>query len=110
MTITYSDSKKVEFEKFKKEGGNITFEIDATDISQNKKFEEFPSIKPKLKTGFEIPPTSMIEAPELQALISVYGSPWDYILARVYLSQGKVIYKQIQNGKYEAHCSTPKKS
>lgn len=109
MAITYSKSKKEEFERFKNEGGDIVFEIDGEDISSSREFESFPSIKPNLKSGFELPPTSMIEAPELQALISVYGSAWDYILARVYLSKGKVIYRQLNNGKYEAHCSVPKK-
>lgn len=108
MAITCSDSKKEEFERFKKEGGDIIFEIDAEDISSGREFESFPSIKPNLKTGFELPPTSMIEDPELQVLISVYGSAWGCIFARVYLSKGKVIYRQLDNGKYEAHCSVPK--
>ena len=109
MAITYSDSKKLEFEEFKKNGGVITFEIDGEDISTNKGFESEPSLQSKLKTGFELPPTSIIDSPELQALIQIRGSAWNYILARIYLSGGNVIYKQMNSGKYEATCSVPTK-
>ena len=107
MTIAYSDDKKAEWEHFKKNGGKISFEIDASDIKATKDFEKNPSIQSRLKTGFELPPTSLIESPELQALIRVHGSEWDYILCRIYLAGGKVIYKQLENGKYEAICTVP---
>jgi hypothetical protein len=107
MSITYSDAKKQEWEKFKKDGGSIIFEIDPEDISSNRGFEKEPSLQSKLTTGFELPPTSLVDSPELQALIQVHGSEWDYILCRIYLSGGKVIYKQLSNGKYEATCSIP---
>ena len=105
MAITYSDAKAVEWEAFKENGGTISFEIDAEDISHNRDFERLPSLAPKLETGFELPPTSLIDSPELKAEISVYGSEWDSILCRIYLSGGRVIYKQQQNGKYEATCT-----
>lgn len=107
MAITYSDDKKAEWERFKKEGGEISFEIDASDITSTMDFERNPLIQPKLRTGFELPPTSLIESPELQALIQVHGSDWDYILCRIYLAGGKVIYKQLENRKYEAICTVP---
>ena len=105
MTITYSDAKKQEWENFKKNGGSITFEIDPEDITSTRDFETNPSIQPKLTTGFELPPTTLINTPELQALIQVHGSQWDYILCRVYLSGGNVVYKKKQNDKYEATCN-----
>jgi len=107
MAITYSEQKKKEWDNFKQNGGAITFEIDAEDISSNKGFETSSTIQPKLKTGFELPPTSLIESPELQALIQTRGSEWDYILCRIYLSKGNVVYKQLSNGKYEATCNVP---
>jgi hypothetical protein len=97
-----------EYDRFKSEGGDIVFTIDGTDISEKKEFEQFPSVIPKLQTGFELPPTTMIHAAELLAQIRVRGSEWDNILASVYLCGGKIIYKQIGGGKYEAHCSVPK--
>lgn len=107
MTITYSDAKKQEYENFKRNGGSITFEIDPEDITQTRDFETNPSIQPKLTTGFELAPTTLIHSPELQAEIQVHGSQWDYILCRVYLTGGKVIYRQKPNGKYEATCNVP---
>lgn len=107
MAITYSSSKKQEWENFKKNGGSITFEIDSEDISSNTDFEKYQTIQPNLTTGFELPPTSLIDSPELQALIQIHGSQWDYILCRVYLSGGNVIYKKISNGKFEAICNLP---
>ncbi len=107
MAITYSEEKMSEWENFKKNGGAITFEIDPTDISSTQEFEEFPSIKPNLSTGFELPPTSLINAPELQALIQGHGSEWDHILCRIYLAGGKVVYKKLPSGKYEANCTVP---
>ncbi|MGN0921723.1 MAG: hypothetical protein ACI4NJ_08400 [Cellvibrio sp.] len=107
MAITYSDQKKQEWESFKISGGTITFEIDPEDISVTKDFETYPSIQPNLTTGFQLPPTTLINSPELQALIQIHGSQWDYILCRVYLSGGNVIYKKLNNGKYEATCNIP---
>lgn len=107
MAITYSDAKKQEWENFKNKGGSITFEIDPEDISSTKDFEAAPSVQPKLTTGFELPPTSLINTPELNALIQVHGSQWDYILCRVYLSGGNVVYKKQSNGKYAATCNVP---
>lgn len=104
MAITYSDEKKAEWEEFKRFGGEITFEIDATDINRDRSFERLPSIAPLLKTGFEIPPTSLIDSPELQALVQLHGSEWDYIFCRIYLAGGSVEYKQNSNGKYDAKC------
>ncbi len=105
MGIAYSEEKKKEWENFKTNGGSITFEIDSTDISSTKEFENFPSIKPNLTTGFELPPTTLIHTPELQALIQTRGSEWDFIMCRIYLAGGKVIYKRISTDKYEATCT-----
>ncbi|MBF7143266.1 MULTISPECIES: hypothetical protein [Pseudomonas] len=105
MGITYSAEKKQEWENFKTKGGMIKFEIDSTDISSTKEFETFPSIQPNLKTGFEIPPTTLIHSPELQALIQTGGSEWDYILCRIYLAGGKVTYRKLDGEKYEALCT-----
>ena len=53
--MTVAGISKDEYELFKKNGGNAIFIIDANDISENKEFEGYPSVKPKLKTGFELP-------------------------------------------------------
>lgn len=110
MGITYSVEKQKEWENFKINGGLIKFEIDSTDISSTKDFETFPNIQPNLTTGFEIPPTTLIHSPELQALIQIGGTDWDYILCRVYLAGGKVIYRKLSDDKYEALCTVTIKS
>lgn len=107
MAITYTAQKHAEWNAFKANGGSITFEIDGTDISHDAAFENLPSLKSRLKSGFEIPPTSLIETAELQALILVHGTQWDDILRRIYLAGGKVVYRQLGNGKYEATCTVP---
>jgi hypothetical protein len=107
MAIAYSEEKKSEWENFKQHGGSITFMIDREDISSTNDFENFPEIQPHLETGFEIPPTCLIQTPELQALIATHGSTWDYILCRIYLSDGKVTYRKLENGRYEAICEVP---
>lgn len=105
MAITYTAEKSAEWNAFKVKGGSIMFEIDRTDISHDAAFETLASLQSKLRTGFEIPPTSLIETPELQALIQLHGSEWDRILCRIYLAGGKVVYRQLENGKYEAVCT-----
>ncbi len=107
MAITYTAQKHAEWNAFKANGGSVTFEIDGTDISYDAAFEKLPSLQAKLSTGFEIPPTPLIETAELQALIQVHGSEWDYILCRIYLAGGKVVYRKLGNGKYEAVCTVP---
>jgi hypothetical protein len=39
--------------------------------------------------------------------ILVHGTQWDDILRRIYLAGGKVVYRQLGNGKYEATCTVP---
>ena len=107
MAITYTEQKHAEWKDFKANGGSITFEIDVTDISHDAAFEESSSLQGKLTTGFEVPPTPLIETAELQALIKFHGSEWDYILCRIYLAGGKVVYRKLGNGKYEAFCTVP---
>jgi len=108
MKIICSDTKQIEWDNFVKNGGSITFTITSEDICSNREFETSPSIKPNLKTGFELPPTSLINSPELQTQIQAHGSEWDNILCHVYLAGGNVIYKQISIGKYEATCNASK--
>lgn len=109
MAITYSPQKAAEYEDFKKNGGTIVFEIDPEDVTTNADFEESEYLKSKLNSGFELPPTSLIETPELQAEISIHGSQWDFIFTRIYLAGGKVIFRKQSNGKYQAECTIPKR-
>ncbi len=90
-----------EFENFFKDGGKLTFTIDAEDISPDKSFEKFELIEPFLKTGFEINPISNIAE---SAKVAVFDDGWFGIWSNVYLSNGNVIFKQLDNGKYEALC------
>ena len=108
MKIISSGTKETEWDNFKNNGGAITFTVDSKDICSNREFETSPSIQPDLQTGFELPPTSLINSPELQAKIMEQGSEWDNILCHVYLAGGNVIYKQISPGKYEATCNSSK--
>lgn len=107
MSITYTPEKQKEWDEFKKNGGSITFEIDATDISHDAAFENMSSLQDTLESGFEIPPTPLIETAELQALIQVHGSEWNYIFCSIYLAGGKVVFRKKANGKYEAECTVP---
>ncbi len=107
MSITFSVEKNAEWNAFKSSGGTIVFEIDGTDINRDLAFEREPYLKDRLSTGFEIPPTPLIETPALQALIQVHGSEWDFILCRIYLAGGNVVYRQLEGGKYEATCTVP---
>ena len=108
MKIICSDTKQIEWDNFKKNGGSITFAIDSEVICSNREFETSPSIQPKLQTGFELPPTSIINSPELLAQIQMHGSEWDNISCQVYLAGGNIIYKRISTGKYEATCNASK--
>lgn len=96
-----------DYRKFLNEGGQITFEIDAEDIERDKKFENIPQIKSLLSTGFELPPTSIIDDSRAVVQIWTYGEPWTIVLTDVYRKRGKIIYKRLISGKYQAECSIP---
>lgn len=104
MAITYTAALKDEWESFKNNGGKIVFEVDPEDIASDRGFETDASLRPNLATGFELAPTSLIDTPELQALIQTAGSEWSYIFMRIYLAGGKVIYRRLPSGKYSASC------
>lgn len=94
-----------EYQDFFTNGGNVTYNIESNDISDNADFENFETIKPNLKTGFELPPSSVIHSLESQVEIIRYGTEWTKIVARVYRNDGKIIYKKLDNGSFQADCS-----
>lgn len=96
-----------EYEKFLSSGGELTFEMDASDISSSRDFENLPLIKPFLESGFELAPSPMISAPAERARLFLYGGSWTLVIVHVYQSGGKIIYKKLPSGKYEAKVSVP---
>ena len=100
MAIQYPD--KAEFEGVLKNGGKVKFIIDENDIDSTGNFKNAAIIKPYLKTGFEIPPSPIIEDPVVAANISVYGDDWTLIIAQSYMNGAKIIYKQLNDGTFEA--------
>lgn len=90
-----------------KRGGSLTFVIEAQDIASDNAFENYEVIKPDLHSGFELPPTSIIHEPEDAAQILLLGDSWTRVIAAVYRNGGKIIYKKLTNGHFEACCTIP---
>jgi hypothetical protein len=106
MAITGVTEKQ--YKEFVENGGSITFVLDPTDLSPENAFESYTSIKPCLYTGFEMGPTLLIHDPKLAGDVYVHGASWDKVMAYVYRNGGKIIYKKLTSGKFQADCSIPK--
>lgn len=87
-------------------GGTLTYTVDSIDISENE-FEELSSIKPMLYKGFEIPPSTIIHDPAEAAQIYMHGDNWTRIVTTTYLKGGRVIYKKLPSGQFQATCTIP---
>ncbi|MBK5274154.1 MAG: hypothetical protein JJE30_03780 [Desulfuromonadales bacterium] len=100
-----------EYAKFLENGGFICVTIDKSDIMSESDFETSEEIRPNLFKGFEIPPSNVIvNIPENRATMYQYGEPWDRTVIFVYGHGGKIIYKKIANGKYEAEVTLPQRT
>ena len=103
MAITGVD--EAAYKQFLSHGGNLTFEIDATDIDSTGGFESSPLIQPFLSSGFELKPSPIIEEPKERALLLLYGASWTRVVIHTYLNGGSITYKKLANGRYEAQVS-----
>ncbi|MDN0008057.1 hypothetical protein QVM88_17370 [Providencia stuartii] len=91
---------------FFKNGGVLEYEVEANEIDEsNPDFYKLPTIQPKLSTGFELPPSEIINYPKEAAQIVVYGDDWTRFITRVYAAGGRIIYKQISPDIYHAECT-----
>lgn len=97
-----------QYKKFLENGGKITFLIDGSDISKKQEFEEFPTIKPLLTTGFEIRPSTIIHSSDVYIDIMVHGDHWTRVSTFVYKHGGNIVYKKLEDGRYQADCSIPR--
>ena len=100
------DSTTQEFQSFIKNGGSLTFTVDARDISVSD-FEELDSIKPILCSGFEIPPSLVIHDPLEKTVIHKYGDEWTNIVEEIYSRDGRIVYKKQPSGQFLATCTIP---
>ena len=98
---------KEQYNNFLQNGGDVTFVIDAADIAPDNEFEISPLIKPYLHSGFELRPSSIIDEPKVAAEIYVYGESWTRVITFVYRKGGKIIYRKLSNGQFQAACSIP---
>ncbi|ENN83692.1 MULTISPECIES: hypothetical protein [Rhizobium] len=83
-------------------GGVYTITIDASDIPVDARTETFPGVAPNLETGFELPPSSIIHDPVVANEILTKIDTWGQIQVLVYKRGGKIFYKKLPDGRYEA--------
>ncbi|MBW8301626.1 MAG: hypothetical protein K0M60_18680 [Hydrogenophaga sp.] len=83
-------------------GGVYTITIDASDIPMDARTEAFPGVAPNLETGFELPPSSIIHDPVMANEILAKIDTWGQIQVLVYKRGGKIFYKKLPDGRYEA--------
>jgi len=83
-------------------GGIYTIEIDASEIPITEVEEAWDSIAPVLTSGFEMPPSTIIHDPVTANEILTKVDTWGQIVVLVYRSGGRIIYKKLQSGRFEA--------
>jgi hypothetical protein len=96
-----------QYNDFLTNGGTLTFTIDANDISPDNTFENLPLIKPYLYSGFELRPSSIIHEPQEAAQIYIHGDSWTRVVTIVYRNGGKIVYKKLSSGIFQAECTIP---
>ena len=94
-----------EFREVLQKGGNLVFIINTSDIENGGAFENIDSIKSNLYTGFELPPSPLVD--KMIAEIIVYGDTWGGVIAYVCGCRGRITYKKIGDNHFEAVCDIP---
>lgn len=105
MAITGVASQQ--YEDFLRNGGELTLTLDKTDFSKDGEFEQFPNLKDRLNSGFELPPSTIISDPSARMDIYTLGDQWTCTITAVYARGGRIIYRRLANGRYEAKLSIP---
>lgn len=96
-----------EYRHYVAHGGNLRFEMDARDLDPSGSFEKSPLIAPYLDSGFQVAPSPVIEMPQNAAALFLYGGSWDRVIAHTYLNGGRIVYKKLLSGRYEAVAEAP---
>jgi len=100
-----------EYALFLENGGIVRIILDKSDINCESDFENSEEIIPYLYSGFEIPPsTDVVNDPANRSIVYLYAAPWDRTVIYVYAYGGKIVYKKINNDKYEAEVILPKRT
>jgi hypothetical protein len=87
---------------FLENGGEHKVILNKTDICKEN-FEEHEGIKENIEIGFELPPSPVLAAsPGDRAMVYHYGKDWDRAVIFVYGQGGKIIYRKIDEDKFEA--------
>lgn len=80
-------------------GGTYVMTIDADDMEMSD--DVVKALGDTIKTGFEMPPTSVIYDDASATEILARADGFTVVPVRVYRAGGKVIYKQLPNGSFE---------
>lgn len=96
-----------DYRHFVKHGGKLRFEMEAKDLDPSSSFEKSPLLAPYLEYGFELKPSPVIEMPQNSAALFLYGGSWDRVIAHTYLNGGRIVYKKLASGRYEAVAEAP---
>ncbi|MDW9365806.1 hypothetical protein GOA99_07180 [Sinorhizobium meliloti] len=83
-----------------KEGGSYTMLLDADDMQMSDDVVE--ALGDTLHTGFEMEPTSLIYFDDAASEILRLADGWTAVPVRVYRAGGKIIYKKLSDGRFEA--------
>jgi len=96
-----------QYEAFLRNGGELILTLDKTDFSKHGEFEQFPNLQDRLDTGFELPPDTIITDPAARMDIYTLGDQWSRTTTAVYSRGGRIIYRRLPDGRYEAKLSIP---
>lgn len=91
-------------------GGFYDIEIDASEIPMTAKEEAWEDIAPVLTTGFEMAPTTIIHDAVTANDILTKIETWGQIVVLIYRRGGKITYRKLPNGRYNAHVERPQAS
>lgn len=80
-------------------GGTYVMTIDADDMNMSD--DVVDALGNTIKTGFEMPPTSVIYDDASATEILARADGFTAITVRVYRAGGKIVYKRLDDGRFE---------
>ena len=98
---------QTQYAEFLENGGTLVFTIDSIEISSNNSSEDYSQVKPYLYSGFELEPSSIIHDPKYDGHLLLHGDSWSKVVTSVHRLGGKIIYKKLTTGNYQAECTVP---
>ena len=107
MPVSLEKFLATEYHAFLAYGTSLRVTLRKNAVTRHRAFEEAPDFVDRLASGFELPPSLPLHAPDSREQIQVYAEPWARVTTTIYRFGGRIIYREVSAEDYEVTLELP---